>query len=313
MSNLDSDPGGTITQIFLILVIGAIVAKSFIKTFSLSTNSKFKLNKGDFESIENRFLEDEIKSLIAQSKEEGCIEDDERNMIYGVFEFNDKICKEVMTSRKDTLLIEINDNINEILNEVIESGYSRIPVYEENVDNIVGILYVKDLLSQARKVGFENIQIKNIIQKPYFVPENKKTNELFKAFKRDKIHVALLVDEYGGFSGIVTMEDLIEEVMGEIDDEYDKDESDIQKVNENTYILKGIVKVSDLKYIFNLNLESDSYETLNGYLINKLGEVPKDINNIPNDKREIELENAKLEILKVGKNRIESVKLSLLN
>ncbi|MGL5693600.1 MAG: hemolysin family protein [Peptostreptococcaceae bacterium] len=291
----------------------SIAAKPFIKILSFSTSLILKITKNDLDDMQEKVSEEEIKYLIAQSKEDGCIEDDEKNMIYSVFEFNDKICKEVMTSRKDTFLIEISDNINDILNEVIELGYSRIPVYENDIDNIVGILYVKDLFSQARKVGFENIEIEKIIQKPYFVPENKKTNELFKSFKKDKIHVAILVDEYGGFSGIVTMEDLIEEIMGEIDDEYDKEESDIQKINDNTYMLKGIVKITDLKWICNLNLDNNCYETLNGYLISELGEVPKDINKIPIDKREIKFENAKLEILKIGKNRIETVKLSVLS
>ena len=290
----------------------SVIAKPFTKILSFSTLLVLKLTGNNTEDVEEKISEEEIKSLVAQSEEDGCIEDDEKNMIYGIFEFNDKTCKEVMTSRKDTFLIELEDDINDILDEILKLGYSRVPVYKDNVDNIVGVLYVKDLLKEARRVGFTNIDIKSIIHKPYFVPENKKTNELFKILKEKKIHLALLVDEYGGFSGIVTMEDLIEEIMGEINDEYDTDESDINQIDESTFIVKGIVPLCEVKEKFNVNLTDRDYDTLNGYFIDNLGEVPKDINEVPKDKKEIILDDIKLEILKIGNKRIEKVKLSIL-
>lgn len=290
----------------------SFITKPFVKLLSISTSAILMVTGNDSSDVEEKISEEDIISLIAQSEENGVIEYEEKNMIYSVFEFNDKACKEVMTCSKDTFLINIENDINDVLDEIIELGYSRIPVYKDNIDNIIGVLYVKDLLSEARTVGFENIDIKTIIQKPYFIPENKKTNELFNILKEKKIHLAILVDEYGGFSGIVTMEDLIEEIMGDITDEYDTDDCDISQIDENTYIIKGIIPIGEIKEKFNINLIDGDYETLNGYLINNIGEVPKNIEEVPLDKKEVTLDNIKLEILKIGNRRIEKVKLSIL-
>lgn len=283
----------------------SIVAKPFIKILSFSTYLVLKLIGNDHSDVEEKVSEEEIRTLIAQSQQDGCIEDDEKKMLDGVFEFNDKTCKEIMTSSKDTFLINIDDDINRVLDEIISLGYSRVPVYEYNIDNIVGVLYVKDLLAESRKVGFDNIDIKEIMQEPYFVPENKKTNELFKMLKEKKIHLAFLVDEYGGFSGIVTMEDLIEEIVGDIDDEYDIEEMNISQVAENIFIAKGILPISEVRERFNKNIISGNYDTLNGYLIANMGEVPK-------ERKEITLDNIKFEILKLGNRRIEEIKLTIL-
>ncbi len=330
----------------------SIVAKPFIKILSFSTYLVLKLIGNDHSDVEEKVSEEEIRTLIAQSQQDGCIEDDEKKMLDGVFEFNDKTCKEIMTSSKDTFLINIDDDINRVLDEIISLGYSRVPVYEYNIDNIVGckeimtsskdtflinidddinrvldeiislgysrvpvyeynidnivgVLYVKDLLAESRKVGFDFIDIKEIMQEPYFVPENKKTNELFKMLKEKKIHLAFLVDEYGGFSGIVTMEDLIEEIVGDIDDEYDIEEMNISQVAENIFIAKGILPISEVREKFNKNIISGNYDTLNGYLIANMGEVPK-------ERKEITLDNIKFEILKLGNRRIEEIKLTIL-
>ena len=283
----------------------SIVAKPFIKILSFSTYLVLKLIGNDHSDVEEKVSEEEIRTLIAQSQQDGCIEDDEKKMLDGVFEFNDKTCKEIMTSSKDTFLINIDDDINRVLDEIISLGYSRVPVYEDNIDNIVGVLYIKDLLAESRKVGFDNIDIKEIMQEPYFVPENKKTNELFKVLKEKKIHLAFLVDEYGGFSGIVTMEDLIEEIVGDIDDEYDIEEMNISQVDENIFIAKGILPISEVRERFNKNIISGNYDTLNGYLIANMGEVPK-------ERKEIILDNIKFEILKLGNRRIEEIKLTIL-
>lgn len=284
----------------------SIVAKPFIKILSFSTYLVLKLIRVNHLDVEEKVSEEEIRTLITKSEQDGCIEDYEKKMLDGVFEFNDKTCKEIMTSSNDTFLINVNDDINIVLDEIISLGYSRIPIYEYNIDNIIGVLYVKDLLAESRKVGFDNIDIRKIMQEPYFVPENKKTNDLFKILKEKKIHLAFLVDEYGGFSGIVTMEDLIEEIVGDIDDEYDIEEINIYKISENTFIAKGILPISEIRERFNKNIINDNYDTLNGYLIANIGEVPK-------DRKEIILDNIKFEILKIGNRRIEEVKLTVLN
>ncbi len=178
----------------------SIIAKPFIKILSMSTSLVLKLTKNNDVDIEEKISEEELRSLIIQSQEDGCIEYDEKQMIYKVFDFNDKLAKEIMTPRSDTFLIDIDDDINTILDEICDLNYSRIPVFKDDIDNIVGVLYIKDLFNEARKVGFENVKLENLLHEPYFVPEIKRTNELFKVLKEKKIHLSLLFDEYGGFS-----------------------------------------------------------------------------------------------------------------
>ena len=228
-------------------------------------------------------------------------------MLNGIFEFNDRLSKEIMTSRKDTYMLDISSNISECVDEIINAQYSRIPVYEDSIDNIVGILYIKDFFIEARKVGFENVNIKDILHRPYFVPETKRINELFKELQLNRNHMAILIDEYGGFSGIVTMEDLIEEVMGDIDDEYDMDEPDIKKLGDNKYLVKGTISIYDFNEEFGAEIEEGDYDTLNGYITTYIGKIPKE-----GVKIEFVINNIKLKVLKVRNRRIEEVEITIL-
>lgn len=279
----------------------SVITKPFVKILSISTSIVLKATGNHEIDIEEKVSEEEIKTLISKSLQDGCIEDDEKTMISRVFEFNDKMAKEIMISRKDTFVINLEDDIKNILDNVFELNYSRIPVYKSHIDNIVGVLYVKDLIVEARKYGFESIKLENILQEPCFVPETKRTNELFKLLKEKRKHLAILFDEYGGFSGIVTMEDLVEEIMGDIADEYDLDESNINKIDDDNFIVKGILSVSDFNDKFNIGIEDGEYDTLNGYLLTTFGEIPK-------EGAEVELDEIKLKILKVKSRRIEEVK-----
>lgn len=209
-----------------------------------------------------------------------------------------------MTSRHDMFAIDIDDDLENILEGVINSGYSRIPVYKNNKDNIVGILYVKDLLIKAKKIGFENINLKTILHEPYFVSRSMRTNELFKLLKDKKVHLALLIDEYGGIEGLVTMEDLIEEIMGDIEDEYDTNKSTIIQIDENNFIVKGYLTISEFNNKFDIYIEQGHYDTLNGYLLTLLGEFPE-------EGREIELEDIKFLIENVSKRRIEDIRVTI--
>ena len=280
------------------------LTKPFIKLLSFSTSIVLKITKNNDADIEEKVSEEEIKSLISQSEEDGCIENDEKEMIYSVFNFNDKTIKEIMTPRNDMFAINLDDNIQNILEKVLCSGYSRIPVYKDTIDNIVGILYIKDLLSEARKVGFDNISIEKILHEPYFVLETKRTNELFKMLKDKKVHFALLFDEYGGVSGLVTMEDLIEEVMGDIEDEYDIKQSTINQIDENNFIVKGSLNVNDFNTIFNTSIELGEYDTLNGYLLTQFGKIPSEGN-------EITINNINFLVDKMKNRRIEDIKVTL--
>lgn len=283
----------------------SIIAKPFIKILSLSTGLVLKLTGNNDSDIEDTVSEEEIKALIHRSTEDGLIDDDEKEMLCKVFEFNDRLAKEIMTSRSDTFLIDIDDDFKDVLDKILELNYSRIPVYKDDIDNIIGILYVRDLLAKAREVGFDNINIESILHKPYFVPETKRTNDLFKVLKEAKIHLAVLFDEYGGFSGIVTMEDLVEEIMGDIEDEYDIDE-DISQIDEENYIVKGYLSVNDFNDRFNMNIEPGDYDTLNGYLITTLGKIP-------NENEAVILEDVKFTVAKIENRRVEEIKVSLLN
>lgn len=280
------------------------IAKPFIKLLSLSTTLILKITRNNETDIEEKISEEEIKSLISQSQEDGCIERDEEEMIYSVFNFNDKTAKEIMTPRNELFAINIEDDINIILDNVLSSSYSRIPVYKDNIDNIIGILYIKDLLIEAKRVGFDNIQLKNILQKPFFTLETRRTNELFKVLKDRKVHLAILFDEYGGTVGIVTMEDLIEEIVGDIEDEYDSEECLVTKIDENNFFVKASMTVNDFNDLFNINIEIGDYDTLNGYLLTKL-------NKIPDEGSSFKFNDIDFTIVKVKNRRIESIKITL--
>ncbi|MGL5316603.1 MAG: hemolysin family protein [Peptostreptococcaceae bacterium] len=283
----------------------SIITKPFIKILSLSTSLVLKIMGYKDEKIDEKVSEDELRTLISQSQQDGYIDKEEKDMIESVFEFNDRLSKEIMTSRKDTFLINIDDDINENIDNLLSQPYTRIPIYEENIDNIIGVLHIKDLLIEAKKVGFENIDIRKIMNKPYFVPKTKKANELFKLLQANRTHMALLIDEYGGFCGIVTMEDLIEEIMGDIEDEYDLEENDIVKVDDNTFIVDCSIPLYEFNEKFNLALKEGEYETLNGYIINRLGEIPQKNENI-----EIKEDKVSIKVIKTNNKKIENVKVS---
>ena len=189
----------------------------------------------------------------------------------------------------------------------MELRYSRIPVCEDDTDNIIGILNIKDYLIQARVSGFDKVDIRSILRKAYFVPETKNIDSLFVEFQKEKQHIAILIDEYGGFSGIVTMEDIVEEIVGDINDEYDEEEQIVEKVNDNIFIVDGDVSLTDLQEDYNINLVSDTSETVGGFVIDLLGEIPDD----GDENREIELDQYMLTVLSVRERRVEKVKIEI--
>ena len=287
------------------IYIVSIITRPFIKILSISTGLILKILGYKDEKIDEKVSEEELMTLICQSQEDGYIEKEEKDMIESIFEFNDILSKEIMTSRKDTFFINIDDDINKNIDKLLSQPYTRIPIYEGSIDNIIGVLHIKDLLIEAKKVGFENIDIKKIMNKPFFVPKTKKANELFRVLQANRIHMALLIDEYGGFSGIVTMEDLIEEIMGDIEDEYDLEENEIIKLDDNTFIVDCSIPLDEFNEKFNLNLKEGEYETLNGYIINRLGEIPQKNKNI-----EIKEDMVSIKVIKTNNKKIENVKIS---
>lgn len=278
----------------------SIITLPFVKVLSSVTNFISKLF-GISENEEEVVTEEEIKMMIDEGEEKGTIQQEEKEMIHNIFEFNDITVSEVMTHRTDVYAIEIDSEINDIIKELDDYKYSRIPVYEETIDNIKGVLFVKDLLKYLH--GKKTIKIKNIMREAYFVSENKPINELFKNLQKNKMQMAIVVDEYGGTAGIVTMEDLLEEIVGNIFDEYDDFENDYTKIDDNTFLINGSVSINDLKKILKIDLPEGDYETLSGYLIDLLGRLPKD-----NETPIIETKQVNYKIEKSEDKRIVLVK-----
>lgn len=251
----------------------SIIASPFVKVLTKSTNIISKIF-GISENEEEIVTEEEIKMMIDEGEEKGTIEQEEKEMINNIFEFNDITVSEVMTHRTDIFAVDINSDIEEILKELDDYKYSRVPVYSETIDNIEGILFVKDLLKYFRTK--KTLKIKNIMRQATFVSENKPINELFKDLQKNKMQMAIVIDEYGGTAGLVTMEDLLEEIVGNIFDEYDDIENEFEKIDDNTFLISGKVSINELKKILEINIPDGDYETLSGYLLELLGRVPED-------------------------------------
>ena len=256
-----------------IIRVISIITAPFVKLLTTSTNLVSKLF-GVGESDEQTVTEEEIRMMIDVGQEKGSIDEAEKEMINNVFEFNDIVASEVMTHRKDIFAIDIKSDINKLLDEIDEYKYSRIPVYEENIDEIKGILYIKDLLKYVKKN--KQIKVKAIMRDAYFVSESKTINDLFKELQKNKSQMAIVLDEYGGTAGLVTMEDILEEIVGDIFDEYDEIEKEYEKIDDNTFLINGSVSIYELKKILQVDIEEGDYETLSGYLIEKLGRIPSE-------------------------------------
>lgn len=288
------------------LVFVSKITSPFVKLLSGSTNILVKISGIKTDNLEEEVSKEEIKSLIEVGQEQGVINETEKEMIEGIFDFDDTLAKEVMTPRTDVFMINIETPINKIKKQIMEENFSRIPVYEEDSDNIIGILYIKDFYAEALEKGLENINIREMLRKPYFVPETKNIDDLFKELQNTKNHMAILIDEYGGFSGIVTIEDLIEEVMGNILDEYDESEPDIKKLDSNTYLVNGLLPIGELNEHLHLSLESENTDTIGGFIINLMGAIPTS-----NDCPAIKYENLTFKIEEVNEKRIEKLRLSI--
>ena len=252
----------------------------FVKFLTFSTNLVLTVLRMKEDNIEEKVSKEELRSLVEVGKEHGVINETEQEMIENIIEFDEKIAREIMIPRTKVFLIDKNISIHELFENKEIGKYSRIPVYENEADNIIGILLTKDLMMEAYKKGFDNIKVSDLVQEAYFVPETKNVNNLFNEMQLEKKHIAILIDEYGGFSGIVTLEDLIEEVMGNIDDEFDDENLSIHQISKNKYLVSGEISLNDLNDNFHFELESKYYDTLSGILIENLGYIPEDNENI---------------------------------
>ncbi len=252
---------------------------------------------------------DQITSMVELGEEQGILNSAEKEMIDGVMGFNSRVAEEIMTPRTEVFMVDINKKPEEYMDELAEYRYSRIPVYDDDIDNIVGVIYLKDIFKVVYKEGIKNLDIKKLIKPAYFVPERKNIHMLFQEMQREQRHLSLLMDEYGGFSGIVTMEDLTEEIMGDIDDEFDNDEPDVYALTTNEAVVQGSTSIKDINDMLGTHFPEDmDYDTISGFIINKLGYIPN-----TNRISEIEFENANIKILEVEDRRIKKVKITLID
>jgi putative hemolysin len=269
-------------------------SKVLLFPFALSSNHQ---HNGENQSF---VTEDELKSLVDAGQEEGVFELVERKMIYSIFELGETLAREIMVPRIDMLALDVVTPMQDAVDAFLESGYSRAPVFEETVDNTLGLLYAKDLL-RAWREGGEKDSLKGLLRPAYFVPEAKKVDELLAEMQVRRIHMAVIVDEYGGVAGLVTLEDIVEEIFGEIQDEYDQGEEDpYKKLSDGSYIFMGRIDLDDFNEIMGSSLPSDEADTLGGYIYSQLGRVP-----IAGEK--VQKENLLLTVEQVSARRIGKV------
>ncbi|KRQ87189.1 Magnesium and cobalt efflux protein CorC [Caloramator mitchellensis] len=287
----------------IILFISRITSP-FVKILTLSTNFFAKLFGVEAAYVEEKVTEDEIRMMIDVGEENGVLNETEKEMIDGIFEFDDTLAKEVMTPRTAVFAIDVNSPLEDIIHQIIEEQYSRIPVYDGEIDNIVGILYMKDLFVEMASKKLEDISIRNLLRPAYFVPETKKIDTLFRELQASKNHMAILIDEYGGVSGIITIEDLIEEIVGNIADEYDEDVKDFQKIDNNTYIIDGLVSIDEVNEMLNLKLPAEHNDTIGGFVLNLIG-------NIPEKGEIVQYENIVFTVEKIDEKRIEQIRIQI--
>jgi putative hemolysin len=299
MKNPDAIAQFMATPIHKLSVIGTPI----VKLLTVSTNLVAKLFGVEPGAPEEDVTEEEIRLMVDAGGDNGAIDESEMEMINNVFEFDDKTADDICTHRTDIIALPVDAEEEEIHDVLINEKFSRIPVYEDSIDNIVGILYIKDVMKYIIDNNLHEIDLRQIIRKPYFVPFSIKTDELFADMQKDKIPIAVVLDEYGGTSGIITMEDLIEEVMGNIFDEYDEEETpDIIALDENTFKVVGSADLSEVAEYFDIELPDEDYNTLAGFLLSQLGRIPVD-----DEQPEVEFNGLLFKVNKVEERRIEDV------
>ena len=280
----------------------AAFTSPFVKFLTFSTNVISKLF-GVSETEEETVTEEEIRMMVDVGEEKGTIDKEEKEMINNVFEFNDTVVSEIMVPRTDIYAVDMNLSISKVIEEITKDSdfrYSRIPVYDETIDEIKGVVYIKDILLSTKN---KNVKIKNLVKEAYFVSETKLVNELFQELRKNRKQIAVVVDEYGGTAGIVTMEDILEEIVGEIYDEYDEVTNMFEQIDENTYVLNGSLAVYEVEKLLDIEIPEGNYDTISGYLIEQLGRIPGN-----KEKPLIETPTAVYKIEKVKDQRIIKIR-----
>ena len=290
-----------------VIIAVSIIAKPFVFVITKSVDLLLIITRQHRGKNPDEFSEDEVMNMLEVGQNSGELKEEGKKMINAIFAFDDKLAYEIMTPRTEVFSIDINDDIDNYLEELLEMRYSRIPVYKDDTDNIIGILYLKDIMQQGLYSDINKVDISPLLRKPFFVPETKNIDSLLLELKSSKNHMAILIDEYGGFSGLVTMEDIIEEIVGEIEDEYDLPAFGIEVLGEGVYLVDGSIDLDDLNDEIGTDLASEDSETLGGFLLELLGEIPEaDTRGI-----EIETDTIMFKIIAIKDRRVEKVRLEM--
>lgn len=280
--------------------ICVFIFKPFINVFTGISSVFIRLFGADPNAAEPFITEEELRTMVDVSEEEGVLEEVEKEMIFNVFDFVDSQVKDVMVQRVDIVAVEVNDSYDCVLNIIQKEQFSRIPVYDQSIDDIVGILHVKDLIIAGK--SDKEFNVKDYMREPCYTFEFKKIQELFKEMKKTRNHMSVVLDEYGGTVGIVTIEDLIEEIVGDIEDEYDDYENEIQVVKENEYVVDGSARLDDISDLVGIDMESEEFDSVGGLIIGELGRLPE-VNE------EININNLRIIVEEIDKNRIKKVRI----
>lgn len=255
----------------VIILIGKLVSP-FVWLLSASTNLLSRITPMTFDDADEKMTRDEIEYMLTNSEE--TLDAEEIEMLQGIFSLDELMAREVMVPRTDAFMIDINDDTQENIQEILKRHFSRIPVYDDDKDKIIGVLHTKRLLAAGFSEGFDNIVLRKILQEPLFVPETIFVDDLLRQLRNTQNQMAILLDEYGGVAGIVTLEDLLEEIVGEIDDETDKAEQCVREIGEDIYIVLGTMTLNDFNDYFDLDLDSDNVDTIAGFYLTGVGNIP---------------------------------------
>lgn len=288
-----------------IMTMLSTVFKPFIFIHTAAANLIARMFGIDPAEVDFIITEEELRRMVADSGSSGEIDENEIEMINNIFDFDNTSAGDIATHRTDIVAFPINQSIAEMKEIVMNEKFSRFPVYNDNIDDIVGIFHVKDFAKQLIYGGSEDFDLKSILMEPYFVPFSKKNDELFEEMQKKKIHMSIIIDEYGGTAGLVTMEDLIEEIVGNIFDEYDEvEEEEIRAVSDSCFLLKGTADISDVEEALGLSLDPDEdYDTIGGFLIGRIGRIP-DTEETP----EIEYGGYMFKVERVVEKRIDLIR-----
>lgn len=280
------------------------VSSPFVKLLTYSTNVLVRLAGVNPDDNKEQVTEEEIRMMVDVGNENGAIQETEKLMINNIFEFDNKSVHDIMTHRSSIVGIPVEWPLKQVVRIINEEKYTRFPVYEGSMDEIKGILHVKDLFHFVENGKESDFNILNLTRPPYFTPSSKKIDTLFKDLQKNKVHFAVAIDEYGGTAGIVTIEDLLEEIVGNIFDEHDEEDKDIEKIDDNTFVVNGIVNLRTLREILEINFPYEDYDTLSGFIIGQLGRIPD-----TGERLEVPFDGALLQVVEVDERRIKKVRI----